>query len=71
MLSELIREARREFYELTRQSLPGIEEARTFSARISSIIGDFFSPMDSDVPWAVIGVGGLGRGELSFLSDID
>lgn len=70
MLSEIVRKARREFYELTRQSLPGIEEARAFGSKISSIIGSFFSPME-DGRWAVIGVGGLGRGELSFLSDID
>ncbi|MEJ5301222.1 MAG: HD domain-containing protein [Thermodesulforhabdaceae bacterium] len=70
-LSELIREAKQEFYELCRQSLPGIEEARSFGNRIAGIIGDFFSTMKSRYPWAVIGVGGLGRGELSFLSDID
>jgi len=70
-LSELVREAKREFYDLCRQSLPGIEEARSFGTRIATIIGDFFSPMKSSYPWAIIGVGGLGRGELSFLSDID
>ena len=70
-LSELVREAKREFYDLCRQSLPGIEEARSFGTRIATIIGDFFSSMESRYPWAVIGVGGLGRGELSFLSDID
>ncbi|MCX7823404.1 MAG: [protein-PII] uridylyltransferase [Syntrophobacterales bacterium] len=70
-LSELIRQARREFYELSRQGLPGLEEARVFSSRISSIIGSFFLPMKLNCPWAIIGVGGLGRGELSFLSDID
>lgn len=71
-LSELIRQARREFYEISRDGLPGLEEARAFCSRMASIIGDFFSSMkEVSHPWAVIGVGGFGRGELSFLSDVD
>ncbi len=69
-ISERLQAEKQSFFELCRRSLPGKSAASDFANKVSVIIGSFFKDL-APGDWAVIGVGGIGRGEMSFISDID
>ncbi|MDR3555395.1 MAG: [protein-PII] uridylyltransferase [Syntrophobacteraceae bacterium] len=51
--------------------VPGLLAARTYSSNLREALGN---ALDGNAPreaWALLAVGGLGRGELSFASDMD
>jgi [protein-PII] uridylyltransferase len=54
------------------EEAPGIGGARSYAERIRTVlVRDLPQEELPSRGWALIGVGGLGRGELSFLSDLD
>lgn len=70
ILDEL-RRARETFREQSRCGVFGIEDARLYAHRIRNYFNEYFQDSQDVTSWAVVGVGGLGRGEMSFFSDID
>lgn len=67
-----LKESREAFQEQCRQDTPGILGARTYAqnliAQVSKAMRD---PGFSTRGWCLAAVGGLGRGSLSFFSDLD
>ncbi len=51
----------------------GLDEARRYASKLKKIMARFFSelPIYNRNRWVVVAVGGFGRGEMSFYSDID
>ncbi len=71
-LSKKLKELRESFANECAVDVPGVLGARTYSANFFNALQKVFNqgaiPNDS---WALAAVGGFGRGELSFASDLD
>jgi len=67
-----LRELRDAFRRECGEVAPGIGGARSYAERMRAVLVRDLPREDlPSAGWALIGVGGLGRGELSFLSDLD
>ena len=67
-----LKEIRDHFARECSADVPGLLAARTYSTNMMEAMRNVFG--DGSVPlegWAVVAVGGFGRGELSFASDLD
>ncbi|MGC9195615.1 MAG: [protein-PII] uridylyltransferase [Syntrophobacteraceae bacterium] len=66
-----LKNLREQFVQECRSDIPGLLAARTYSANVRAALG---KTLDENTPcagWALLAVGGMGRGELSFASDLD
>ncbi len=71
-LPQKLKEARQTFLQMCRNDVPGLLAARTYAQHFREIISRAFE--HEDIPpdsWVLMAVGGFGRGELSFVSDVD
>ncbi len=68
-LMEALKESREAFQEQCRQDTPGILGARTYAQNLIGLVS--MAVNDPGQEWCLAAVGGLGRGTLSFCSDLD
>ncbi len=72
LLLRKLKELRQSFLQSSREDVPGLLAARTYSQSYLDILNRFFQEENiSGEGWALTAVGGFGRGELSFASDLD
>ncbi|MBC7357380.1 MAG: [protein-PII] uridylyltransferase [Desulfacinum sp.] len=67
-----LRSLREEFAELCARDVPGVTAARTYARGVLEALKEAVGPrIESSGGWFLAAVGGFGRGELSFVSDLD
>ncbi|MGV8075298.1 MAG: [protein-PII] uridylyltransferase [Syntrophobacteraceae bacterium] len=67
-----LKELRQNFLRTSRNDVPGLLAARTYSQSVrDSLQKTLASGVFAAKGWALVAVGGFGRGELSFASDLD
>ncbi|MFO8031241.1 MAG: [protein-PII] uridylyltransferase [Desulfohalobiaceae bacterium] len=66
-----LRQARNRFQDQCSSYVPGIHDARAYAQEIAAGFSSLEPKGTGLRDWALLGVGGLGRGELSFASDLD
>lgn len=67
-----LNDLRQSFLEMSRNDVPGLLAARTYAQGfVSQLSGAFKGGMIPQEGWCLVAVGGFGRGELSFASDLD
>ncbi|MDZ7758797.1 MAG: [protein-PII] uridylyltransferase [Desulfovermiculus sp.] len=71
LINEL-QERRARFIQACREDVLGVAGANAYAQEVYRIIQHHFSELDpSSTGWFLTAVGGLGRGEMSFVSDVD
>ncbi len=71
-LPQKLKEARQTFLQMCRNDVPGLLAARSYAQHFREIISRSFEHEKiSHDAWALVAVGGFGREELSFVSDVD
>lgn len=67
-----LNDLRQSFLEMSRNDVPGLLAARTYAQGcLKQLSGAFRSGAAPEEGWCLVAVGGFGRGELSFASDLD
>jgi [protein-PII] uridylyltransferase len=70
--TQKLKDLRDHFIQQCRADIPGLLAARTYSSSLQEALANAIKEHSaSGEGWALVAVGGLGRGELSFASDID